>query len=72
MLITIAAFFACPFYAELYRKNGDILLTTKAYNARCIQHWLTACVTDAAQRQHYVNQDFRLPAQALAMLLSRE
>ena len=41
----------CVFWsAELYKKNGDILLTLKAYNGRCVLEWLS-------HRVHEISQD---------------
>lgn len=42
---------------KIYKTNGQILLTAKAYNGRCIAEWLQSCFEDAMRRDWPDDQD---------------
>lgn len=39
--------------AEIYKKDGDVALTAKAYNGRVILAWLDETLYVASQDQHF-------------------
>jgi len=53
--------------AEMFKKNGDVLLTLKAYNSRCILAWLSEVVYEASLNPAYsaIDERFDLIAAAL-------
>ncbi|CAJ1452458.1 unnamed protein product, partial [Effrenium voratum] len=51
-------------FCKVYKKDGSTMLTAKAYNGRIILQWLSACLSEAAQADHYRAQDDRLPLMA--------
>lgn len=57
--------------AKIFKKNGDILFTLKAYNGRAVFGWLTDVVFEASQNDQFASFDSRFPLIALAMKLSQ-
>lgn len=45
--------------AEIYKKEGDVMLTAKAYNGRVILAWLDETLYAASQDQHFASLDPR-------------
>ena len=45
---------------ELYKKNGDIYLTAKAYNGRCILTWISEKVYEVSQSEEHASKDERI------------
>ena len=42
---------------KLYKKNGDVMLTLKAYNGRCVMEWLAVRVYEAYLNPQYAAFD---------------
>jgi len=42
---------------KLYKKTGDILLTLKAYNGRCVLEWLSETIYTASRHEEYCAHD---------------
>lgn len=53
--------------AKIYKKNGDVSLSIKAYNGRCVLAWLAVTVYEASLDPAYaaVDERFHLIAGAL-------
>lgn len=51
--------------SQVVKKGGQLLMTGKAYNNRCIAEWLH----DAAKRSHRMSTDPRMPVAYLLMTL---
>ena len=52
----------------MFKKNGDILLTLKAYNSRCILAWLSEVVYEASLNPAYSATDERFDLIAAALI----
>lgn len=52
---------------RVYKKTGEVLLTTKAYNSRCITEWLAHELLEATRDPHLQLQDDRIPAMAICV-----
>ena len=60
-----------PFFmSKVLKKDGQIRMTCKAYNGRCVLEWLAFCLR-AATRHHDNDADERLPVAAVCMTLVR-
>ena len=57
---------ASPSPSQVMKKDGQLLMTGKAYNNRCIAEWLH----DAALRANQVSTDPRMPVACLLMTLA--
>lgn len=55
---------SCSF--EVLKKDGQLLMTGKAYNNRCIAQWLY----DVVGRAHLISADPRMPLALLCMMLT--
>ena len=42
---------------KLYKKNGDVMFTLKAYNGRCVMEWLAVRVYEAYLNPQYAAFD---------------
>lgn len=67
MFIRGYTYLILPIRAQVKKKDGQLLMTGKAYNNRCIVEWLHDVV-----RRHYQNSgDPRMPAAYLCLTLSQ-
>ena len=57
--------------AKLYQKNGDILLSAKAYNSRIVLEWLSETVYAASAVPEYVAVDGRFLLISAALWLDK-
>ena len=55
--------------AELYQKNGDVLLVCKAFNGRVVTQWLTETINAFAEQGPSEHMNGRIAPIALCMLL---
>ena len=53
----------------MVKKNGEVLMTGKAYNNRCIQLWLEKVMRSAAG--DYLHADERIGNMSVCMLFDR-
>ena len=54
---------------QVYKRNGDVMMTTKAYNARVITSWLATCLKTASESPDRF-PDPRYPLAATCMFLA--
>lgn len=64
-LVNCVSYFIIVIPAQVIKKGGEILLTAKAYNNRCIMEWLR----DVMQRAYQQSGDPRMPLAYLCMNL---
>ena len=55
--------------AKIYKKNGDISLSLKAYNGRCALAWLSDVVYEASLNPEFAAVDERFDLIAAALTL---
>lgn len=55
--------------AQVCKKNGEILLTVKAYCGRCITEWLASEMLEASRNHRLIALDDRIPAMSICVHL---
>ena len=58
------------FMTKVLKKDGQIRMTCKAYNGRCVLEWLASCLCCAVRNPNN-NTDERLPVASVCMTLVR-
>ncbi len=53
--------------SKVCKKNGEVLLTVKAYNSRCVTEWLAAELLEVCRSEHMRRVDARLPAMSVCV-----
>ena len=56
-------------FSEVFKKDGEISMTCKAYNGRVVMHWLSEVVVCATEFPAYVQRDERFILIAAALRL---
>lgn len=59
--------FPLAFEIKVFKTTGEVLLTTKAYNSRCITEWLAYELLEATRNPRLRLQDDRIPAISICL-----